>query len=82
MPTERQISKVKAAIVAELARQIPNIYFWDNSDAAMFDGGPITWTEFERVGLIELADKFDLDAVAIAAIRALEDPFTAKLDLS
>jgi hypothetical protein len=71
MPTAHLIAKVKAAIIAEFARQIPMIYFWDPADKELFDGGQIDTMPFAD-GVI-LADRFDLDAVAVAAIKALTE---------
>ena len=65
--TESQILAVKTAIIAELREQAPEVYFWDRADVELFDGGPVGITSADPV----LADKFDMDLVAAAAIGAL-----------
>ncbi len=66
------LNKVKSAVVAELARQVPNIYFWDPADEELFDGGPIKTLEFIDDGqVVALVNKFDMDKVAAAVLAAL-----------
>lgn len=74
IPMESQISRVKAAIIAEFARQTPGVYFWDGADEELFDGGPIEMSDFQdsEGGIFQLADKFDMDAIAAAAISVME----------
>jgi hypothetical protein len=68
-PMERDREQaVKEAIRTELQRQAGEICFYDPADRELFDEGPREWSEFE--GGIKLADRFDLDAVAAAAMKA------------
>ena len=63
------VEVVRNAILAEFRRQIPLVYFWDPADKELFDPGEPELDEFQ--GGLYLADRFDMDAVARAAIKAM-----------
>ncbi len=68
------IDTVKAAIIAELKRQAPNVYFWDRADEDLFEDGPVTRTEFgPDTEIIFMANKFNMYEVAAAAVQACRD---------
>jgi hypothetical protein len=77
---DRLLTAVRAAIVAEFKRQIPTVCFWDPADEDLVSGDPIEIRRFRGVQgnvLLEKADKFDMDAVAAAAIEAMKPEGTA-----
>lgn len=63
------IAAVRDAIIVELQRQAETVYFWDEADQELLHGGTPEMSEFQ--GGILLADRFDMDAVARAAITAM-----------
>jgi hypothetical protein len=74
MPTQSKINAVKAAIVAEFRRQAPGVYFGDDADAEIFNGGPAEMMQIRTIlgNRRGVADRFDMDAVARVAIAAFK----------
>jgi hypothetical protein len=66
-----ELVKVEQAIIAELEKQFPTVYFWDRADEDLVAGGGQEWMNYQ--GGIRLADRFDMKAVARAALAALRD---------
>lgn len=71
------LERAEKAMREELKRQMPEIYFWDPSDKDLFDEGEREWPEFQEADGNKKADRFDLAAVARAAIEALREPSEA-----
>lgn len=74
------VDAVRDAIITELKRQAPQVYFWERADEELFHGGKQKWDEYghsimwpEKSEIVTLADRFDMDAVARAAIKAMEE---------
>ena len=69
------VAVVRDAIIAELSKQSEKVYFWDEADKELMAGGAPEWSEF-LVSTVStetylMADRFDMDAVARAAIAAM-----------
>lgn len=74
MPTQSRINAVKAAIIAEFRRQAAGVDFGYGADAGIFNDGPDEMMTIKTIlgNRIEVADRFDMDAVARVAIAAFK----------
>lgn len=72
MSTQSRIDAVKAAIIAEFRRQAPGVDFGYGADADIFNDGPAEMMTIRTIlgNRREVADRFDMDAVARVAIAA------------
>lgn len=72
---------VKAEIIAELKRQAPDVYFWDRADEALFEDGRVFRNQFGTApDIFSMADKFDMNLVAAAAVKACQDWLAATVN--
>ena len=56
------------AMTVALKNAADLVYWWDEADRQIISGGEPEWTEY--AGGVKLADRFDLQAIANAAIDA------------